>query len=193
MDYPSDLQYTGKTLQEIADMRNESPMDALIWLQLNGDIRRSGGGGFRAIDTDDIDVDHFIQQDYVAYVTDGGNIVPGVGYPHPRYYGIFPRFIRRYALDRPVITLPHAICGMTSLAAQIIGLEDRGILREGNYADINVFDPISIGDRATYMNPHQYSTGFLYVMINGTFVVDDGERTGALPGKVLTGPMTAGS
>ncbi|MCH7717266.1 MAG: amidohydrolase family protein [Gemmatimonadetes bacterium] len=190
VEYPADPQYAGKTLREIADMRNESPMDALIWLQLNGDIRRSGGGGFRAIDTDDIDVDHFIQQDYVAYVTDGGNIVPDVGYPHPRYYGIFPRFIRRYALDRPVITLPHAIRGMTSLAAQIIGLEDRGLLKTGYYADINVFDPITISDRATYMNPHQYSTGFLYVLINGTFVVDDGERTDALPGKVLTGPMT---
>ena len=190
VEYPSDPQYTGKTLREIADMRNESPMDALIWLQLNGDIRRSGGGGFRAIDTDDIDVDHFIQQDYVTYVTDGGNIVPDVGYPHPRYYGIFPRFIRRYALDRPVITLPHAIRGMTSLAAQIIGLEDRGLLKTGYYADINVFDPITISDRATYMNPHQYSTGFRYVLINGTFVVDDGERTDALPGKVLTGPMT---
>ncbi len=191
VEYPSDPQYAGKTLREIADMRNEPPMDALIWLQLSGEIRRSGGGGFRALDTDDIDVDHFIQQDYVAYVTDGGNIVPGVGYPHPRYYGIFPRFIRRYALDRPVITLPHAIRGMTSLAAQIIGLEDRGLLRTGYYADINVFDPITISDRATYMNPHQHSAGFLYVMINGTLVVDDGERTGALPGKVLTGPMTA--
>ena len=190
VEYPADQQYAGKTLREIADMRNESPMDALIWLQLNGDIRRSGGGGFRAIDTDDIDVDHFIQQDYVTYVTDGGNIVPDVGYPHPRYYGIFPRFIRRYALDRPVITLPHAIRGMTSLAAQIIGLEDRGLLKTGYYADINVFDPITISDRATYMNPHQYSTGFRYVLINGTFVVDDGERTDALPGKVLTGPMT---
>lgn len=190
VEYPADPQYEGKTLQAIAEMRNEPPMEALIWLQSNGDIRRSGGGGFRAIDTDDIDVDHFIQQDYVAYVTDGGNIVPGVGYPHPRYYGIFPRFIRRYALDRPVITLPHAIRGMTSLAAQIIGLDDRGLLRTGYYADITVFDPITISDRATYMNPHQYSTGFLYVMINGTLVVYDGERTGALPGKVLTGPMT---
>ena len=186
----ADLQYTGKTLREIADMRNETPTDALIWLQQNGDIRQSGGGGFRALDTDDIDVDHFIKQAYVAYVTDGGNIVPDEGYPHPRYYGIFPRFIRRYVLDRPVIKLPHAIRGMTSLAAQIIGLQDRGFLKPGYYADMNVFDPITISDRATYMNPHQYSTGFLYVLINGTFVVDDGQRTGALPGKVLTGPMT---
>jgi N-acyl-D-amino-acid deacylase len=189
VEYP-DPQYAGKTLREIADMRNENAFDALIWLQLNGDIERPGGGGFRAIDTDDIDVDHFIKQDYMAYVTDGGNIVPGEGYPHPRYYGIFPRFIRRYALDRPVVKLPHLIRGMTSLAAQIIGLQDRGLLRTGYYADVNVFDPISISDRATYMNPHQYSTGFRYVLINGTLVVDDSERTGALPGRVLTGPLT---
>ncbi|GBD32696.1 N-acyl-D-glutamate deacylase [bacterium HR33] len=188
VEYP-DPRYAGKTLQEIADLRNEDPVETLIWLQLNGD-NRPGGGGWRALDTDDIDVEHFIQQDYVAYVTDGGMIVPGEGYPHPRYYGTFARFIRRYALDRQVVKLPFMIRGMTSLAAQIIGLKDRGLLREGYYADINVFDPVSIRDRATYMNPHQYSTGFKYVLINGTLVLDDGRPTGALPGKILTGPMT---
>ena len=178
-------QYTGKTLQQIAAMRHEDALEALIWLQLNGE-NRPGGGGFRALDTNDVDVEHFIQQDYVAYVTDGGNIVPNAGYPHPRYYGIFPRFIRRYVLDRPVIKLPHAIRGMTSLAAQIIGLKDRGLLREGYYADVNVWDPVTIRDKATYMNPHEYSSGFRYVLINGELVVDNGERTGALPGKILT-------
>ena len=127
--YP-DERYAGKTLQEIAEMRNESAVDALIWLQLNGE-NRPGGGGFRALDTGDEDVRRFIQQDFTAYVTDGGNIVPGEGYPHPRYYGTYPRFLRRYALDEPVITLPHAIRGMTSLAAQIVGLEDRGRLEPG--------------------------------------------------------------
>lgn len=112
-------------------------------------------------------------------------IVPGEGSPHPRYYGIFPRFIRRYALDRPVVKLPFLIRGMTSLAAQIIGLKDRGLLRVGYYADINVFDPNSIRDHATYMNPHQYGTGFRFVMINGMLVVEDERRTGALPGKIL--------
>ncbi len=188
VEYP-DEQYTGKTLQQIAEMRNEDPIDALIWLQLNG-WNRHGGGGFRALDTSDIDVDHFITKDYVAYVTDGGYIVPDEGYPHPRYYGIFPRFIRRYALDRGVVELPHMIRGMSSLAAQIIGLRDRGMLREGLYADINVINPITVRDYATYMKPHQFSTGFEYVLINGTFVVDDRQRTGALPGKVLVGPRT---
>ncbi|MBI3981392.1 MAG: amidohydrolase family protein [Gemmatimonadetes bacterium] len=188
VEYP-DKQYTGKTLQQIADLRNEDPMDALFWLQLNGE-NRPGGGGWRALDTDDIDVEHFIQQDFVAYCTDGGMIVPGEGYPHPRYYGIFPRFIRRYALDRQVVKLPFLIRGMTSLAAQIIGLEDRGLLRVGYYADINVFDPVTIRDYATYMNPHQYSTGFRYVMVNGTLVVYDEQLTGGLPGRILTGTTT---
>ncbi len=188
VEYP-DKQYTGKTLQQIADMRNEDPIDALIWLQLNGE-NRHGGGGFRALDTSDIDVDHFITKDYVAYVTDGGNIVPDEGYPHPRYYGIFPRFIRRYAIDRGVVELPHMIRGMSSLAAQIIGLRDRGLLREGFYADVNVFNAVTIRDYATYMNPHQFSTGFEQVLINGAFVVEDSTRTGALPGKVLVGPRT---
>lgn len=181
--YP-DERYAGKTLQEIAEMRNESAVDALIWLQLNGE-NRPGGGGFRALDTGDEDVRRFIQQDFMAYVTDGGNIVPGEGYPHPRYYGTYPRFLRRYALDEPVITLPHAIRGMTSLAAQIVGLEDRGRLEPGYWADINVIDPITIRDHATYMNPHEYSTGLRWVLINGVPVVEDGERTGALPGRVL--------
>lgn len=181
--YP-DGRYAGKTLQEIADMRNESAVDALIWLQLNGE-NRPGGGGFRALDTGDEDVRRFIRQDFTAYVTDGGNIVPGEGYPHPRYYGTYPRFLRRYALDEPVITLPHAIRGMTSLAAQIVGLEDRGRLEPGYWADINVIDPLTIRDHATYMNPHEYSTGLRWVLINGVPVVEDGERTGALPGRVL--------
>ena len=181
--YP-DERYAGKTLQEIAEMRNESAVDALIWLQLNGE-NRAGGGGFRALDTGDEDVRRFIRQDFTAYVTDGGNIVPGEGYPHPRYYGTYPRFLRRYALDEPVITLPHAIRAMTSLAAQIVGLEDRGRLEPGYWADINVIDPITIRDHATYMNPHEYSTGLRWVLINGVPVVEDGERTGALPGRVL--------
>ena len=181
--YP-DERYAGKTLQEIAEMRNESAVDALIRLQLNGE-NRPGGGGFRALDTGDEDVRRFIRQDFTAYVTDGGNIVPGEGYPHPRYYGTYPRFLRRYALDEPVITLPHAIRAMTSLAAQIVGLEDRGRLEPGYWADINVIDPITIRDHATYMNPHEYSTGLRWVLINGVPVVEDGERTGALPGRVL--------
>lgn len=183
VEYP-DKRYTGKTLQQIADMRNEDPMNAIIWLQLNG-RNTHGGGGFRALDTSDRDVDKFIKQDYVAYCTDGGNIVPNEGYPHPRYYGIFARFIRRYALDRHVVSLPFMIRGMTSLAAQIIGLQDRGLLRPGYWADVNVFDPVITRDYATYMNPHQYSTGFRYVFINGTPVVDVGKMTGALPGKIL--------
>lgn len=189
-----DKQYAGKTLQEIAEMRNETPIDALIWLQLNGDPTH-GGGGFRALDTDDGpggDVEHFIKKDYVAFVTDGGNIIPDEGYPHPRYYGIFPRFIRKYALDRKVVELPHLIRGMSSLPAQIIGLEDRGLVREGYIADLNVFNPLTVRDFSTYMNPHAFSTGFEYVLINGTLVVDDSQRTGALPGRVLTGPMYKG-
>ena len=189
--YP-DPQYTGKTLQEIADMRRETAVEALIWLQQNGE-NRPGGGGFRALDTGDDDVRHFIRQDFTAYVTDGGNIVPGEGYPHPRYYGIFPRFLRRYVLDEPVITLPHAIRGMTSLAAQIAGLEDRGLLKPGYWADVNVIDPITIRDHATYMNPHAYSTGLRWVLINGVPVVDDGARTGALPGRILVGEGAEGT
>jgi len=186
----SDKQYAGKTLQDIADMRNTNAVDMLIWLQQNGDPLMPGGGGWRALDTDDQDVENFIKTNYTAYVTDGGNILPNVGFPHPRYYGIYPRFIRRYVLDKNVVTLPHMIRGMTSLAAQITGVTDRGLLKPGYWADVNVFDPVSIRDNATYMNPHQYATGFRWVLINGVPVVDDGKFTDALPGKELVGAMT---
>ena len=107
---------------------------------------------------------------------------------HPRAYGTFPRVLGRYVREERVLTLADAIRKMTSLPAQVLRLEDRGRLRQGYWADIVVFDPERIIDRATYEEPHQYSEGIEYVLVNGVVVLDAGEHTGARPGRAILGP-----
>ncbi len=161
------------------------PLDAVIWLQLNG-ADRAGGARMRGFSLAEIDMDEIMKQDFTATCTDGDTVRFGQGTPHARFYGTMPRKIRYYALDRKVIELPFAIRSMTSLPAQIIGLKDRGLLRAGNWADVVVFDPNTIADTATFTEPHQYPTGIPFVFVNGVAVVDNGKITGAAPGKVLT-------
>ena len=96
--------------------------------------------------------------------------------------------LRRYVRERGVLTLEQAIRKMTSFPAQRLGLQDRGVLREGMVADVVVFDADEIGDRATFVEPHQYSVGVAYVMVSGQVVVDGGRHSGARPGRVLYGP-----
>jgi N-acyl-D-amino-acid deacylase len=180
----SDPAYREKSLGEIARMRNEDPVSTVIWLQLNG-LDRPGGARMRGFSLNEYDIEHIMQQEFTATCSDGGTVALGDGIPHPRFYGTFPRKIRHYTLDRGVISLPFAIRSMTSLPAQILGLKDRGMLREGHWADVTVFDPEKIRDRATYTNPHQYAEGIPFVFINGELVVDGGKITGKLSGKVL--------
>jgi N-acyl-D-aspartate/D-glutamate deacylase len=104
---------------------------------------------------------------------------------HARFYGSFTRKIRHYALDRGAIALEHAIRSSTSLPARIMDLKDRGQIREGNAADIVIFDLATIRDKATFFEPHQHSAGVEYVFVNGTAVVDGGTLTHATPGKIL--------
>ena len=107
---------------------------------------------------------------------------------HPRAYGTFPRILGRYVRDEHALTLEAAIRKMTGVAAERMGLKERGILREGTYADITVFDPATIADRATFADPHQLSVGIRYVLVNGRFTLDDGRLTGERPGRALRGP-----
>ncbi|RMD95436.1 MAG: D-aminoacylase, partial [Calditrichaeota bacterium] len=102
----------------------------------------------------------------------------------------FPRKIAKYVKDKGIISLPFAIRSMTGLAAEIIGLRDRGYLREGYKADLVIFDLARLRDRATVLKPRRYPEGIEYVMVNGVFTVDQGKRTGMLPGKVLLKPAT---
>jgi len=127
------------------------------------------------------------KQPWVATSTDAGIALPdGPASTHARFYGSFPRKIRHYALDRGVISLESAIRASTSLPAQIMGLADRGQIRQGLAADLVIFDADTIRDKATFFEPHQYSEGIEYVFVNGVAVVDDGKITWALPGRVLS-------
>ena len=183
-DYP-DQKYVGKSLQFVASDLKTSPVDAAIWLQLNG-ADRAGGARMRGFSLAEIDMDHIMQQEFTATCTDGGIATLGQGLPHARFYGTTARKIRYYTLDRGVITLPFAIRSMSGLPAQILGLKDRGLVRVGHWADLVVFDPATIADKATFTEPHQYPTGIPHVFVNGMAVVDDGKFTNATPGKVLT-------
>jgi N-acyl-D-amino-acid deacylase len=182
-DFP-DRTYVEKSLEWIAKERGVSPVEAAIWIQLNGSDR-PGGARMRGYSLSEIDIDHIMQQDFTATCTDGDTVEFGDGVPHARFYGTMARKLRRYALDRAVITLPFAVRSMTSLPAQIMRLADRGWIRPGYWADLVIFDD-SVADMATFTEPHQYPKGIPYVFVNGVAVVDDGKFTKALPGKVLS-------
>src|SRR5215470_6275367 len=181
----NDASLNEKSLAEIAKTRKEDPIDTAVWIQLNG-LSRPGGARMRGFSLSEYDIEHLMRQDFTATCSDGGTVAKGEGIQPPRYYGTFARKLRHYALDRQVISLPFAVRSMTSLPAQILGLKDRGMLRENYWADVTVFDPEKVRDRATYTDPHQYAEGAPYVMVNGELVVDGGKITGKLPGKVLT-------
>lgn len=176
-----------KSLGEIARQRQEDPVDTAIWMQLQGQ-NRPGGARMRGFSLSEYDIEHIMQQEFTATCTDGGTVALNDGIPHPRYYGTFPRKLRQYVFERQIISLPFAIRSMTSLPAQILGLKDRGLLRENYAADIAIFDPAQIRDRATFTAPHQYAAGIPYVLVNGELAVDGGTITGKLPGRVIARP-----
>ncbi len=122
---------------------------------------------------------------WVATASDGGAKIPGPDRPHPRSYGTFSRKIGHYSLREKVLPVEQAIRSGSGLPAEILGLKDRGYLKNGMFADILVFDPQEFIDTATFDNPHQYSLGAKYVFVNGQPAVFNGHPTGALAGKAL--------
>ncbi len=134
------------------------------------------------------DVERILRHPATMVASDGGIRRMGEGVPHPRSYGTFPRVLGRYVRERGVITLEDAIRKMTSLPAGRLRLFDRGLLRPGMKADIVVFDPETVIDKAEFGKPHQYAEGFSYVVVNGEVVIDGGQLTAARPGRVLLGP-----
>ncbi|MBS3819792.1 D-aminoacylase [bacterium] len=185
MDYP-DESYIGKSLSQLAQKNGISPLEMVIKLKQEGDPEKPGGARLRAFSMSEIDIKAFYSQPWTATCSDGRIALPGDGPVHARYYGTFPRKIRRYALEKEVISVADAVRSSTSLPAQIHGIRDRGRLREGYHADIVVFDLDEIKDTATFFEPHQYAEGIEYVLVNGTFVLDEGELTWKRPGKVVT-------
>ena len=189
-DYPK-REVVGKSLAELSAARKLDPVYMAITLQLEGYPDRQGGGRVRGFSLSEIDIEAYARQPWMATVTDGGLALPEDGPAvHARFYGTFPRKIRKYALDQKIIGLEQAVRSATALPAQILGFRDRGVLREGAAADIVVFDVERIRDKSTFFEPHQYSEGIDFVLVNGVLVVDDAKPTGALPGRVLTlGPQ----
>ncbi|HEX9309571.1 MAG TPA: D-aminoacylase [Gemmatimonadaceae bacterium] len=181
--------YEGKLLTEIGKMRNEDPYDAAFDI-LIGDRGRTSAIYF-SFNEDALR--YVMKQPWVSVGQDAGAVSPDSTGKwrergHPRGFGTFPRILGRYVRQDSVISLEFAIRKMTSLAAQRVGINDRGLLKPGMYADITVFDPNTIIDRSTYENPSQLPTGVSYVLVNGVPVVDGGQVTSALPGRALRGP-----
>jgi N-acyl-D-aspartate/D-glutamate deacylase len=170
---------TGKFLSEIARERGLSEVDAAM------QILEAGSPGMVSFNMHEKDVAAFMQQPWTMTASDGGLPRMGVGLPHPRSYGAFPRKIREYVLEREVIDLATAIRSMTHLPASVYRIRDRGLLREGAYADIVIFDLGRINDPADFADPHQLAQGMVYVLINGQFAIDQGNPMAGLPGEVL--------
>ncbi len=124
------------------------------------------------------------------HASDGATIEYGKAKPHPRSYGTYPRVLGRYVREEKVVSLEEAIRKMTTLPAQRLNLQDRGALKEGMWADIVLFDPETVIDRATWTNPHQYPDGIPYVFVNGELVIMHGKWAGTHPGKVLRWPAS---
>jgi N-acyl-D-amino-acid deacylase len=131
------------------------------------------------------DIAHIMRQPYTMTSSDGDLVPMGAGRPHPRNYGAHARKLAVYARERGVVTLESAVRSMTSLPAAVFGLTDRGVIRPGAWADLAVFDPNEIRDRATYTEPHQLAAGMAFVLVNGQVVIEDGTFTKAMPGRVL--------
>ena len=175
----------GKSVKEVADARGCGQLDAAC------DILIADGGHTRIVVTSmsEEDVQLILQSPMVMIGSDGNSLatsgVTSQGVPHPRFYGTFVRVLGHYVRDLGLLSLPLAVHKMTGASAAALRLIDRGNLKEGNWADITVFDPQQVAERATYDEPHQYAAGVSHVLVNGEMVIDEGEHNRAVPGRVL--------
>jgi N-acyl-D-amino-acid deacylase len=183
---PALLPLQGKRLSEIAKLWNKDPIDALCDFLI-----QDPAAGVAVFGMSQPDVTLALQQAWVSIDNDSEGTSPegllGQAHPHPRAYGTFPRILSKYVRDEKALTLEDAIRKFTALPAQRMRLADRGVLKAGMWADVVIFDPTTIRDRATFDNPNQLSEGMEYVLVNGVPVIDQGKMTSALQGKVLRG------
>ncbi len=183
---------TGKTLAEVAQMRGTDPRDTAMDLIVE-DGSRVGTVYFSQ--SEDV-VRKAIALPWVSFNSDEASMAPeGVflkSSAHPRAYGSFARLLGRYVRDEQLISLEEAIRKLAALPAENLGIDRRGRLEQGFFADVVVFDPETIQDHATFVDPHQYATGMVHVLVNGEQVLKDGEHTGATPGRVVRGPGWTG-
>ena len=180
--------YTGKTLGEVAKLRGKSPEETIM--DLVYEDRSRVGTVYFMMDEDNIKKQ--IRLPWVSLGSDAASMSPEEPFikssTHPRAYGNFARVLGKYVRDEKVITLQEAIRKLSGLPATNLGLDHRGFLQVGMFADVVVFDPNTIGDRATFEKPHQFAVGVKHVFVNGAQVIKDGEHTGAKPGRALWGP-----
>ena len=169
----------GQSLEQIAKARGVTAEEAAT------EIVMAGGASIVSFNMSEQDIEAIMRQPWTMGSSDGGISTPGAGQPHPRNNGAFPRRIARYVRERAVISLEHAIRTMTSLPAQVFGLADRGVLRTGAFADVVIFDPARVADRATYQQPHELAVGIDWVLVNGQVARREGEPTGIRAGRVL--------
>src|SRR6184192_1648882 len=179
---------TGKSLAEVAKMRGKDPIETMMDL-ISEDESRIGTVYFLMSEEN---VKKELAKPWISFGSDEASQVPeGVflkSNPHPRAYGNFARVLGKYTRDEKVITLPGAVRRLSALPATNLGLDHRGFIQDGMFADVVVFDPAIIADRATFEKPHQYAVGMKHVFVNGVQVLKEGEHTGAKPGRALAGP-----
>jgi len=185
---PALLALQGKRLNQIAADRGKDPIDTLMDIL----IEDSGYTYCAVFGMSEPDVVLALQQSWTSIDNDSPGTAPdgilGKEHPHPRAYGTFPRIIHKYVLEEHKLGLEDAIRKFSALPAQKMRLSDRGVLKQGMWADIVVFDPAELRDLATFDNPNQLSVGMRYVLINGVPVISEGKKTNALPGRVIKGP-----
>jgi dihydroorotase/N-acyl-D-amino-acid deacylase len=185
---PELVKYQGKRISEIAAEWKKDAIDTIFDFL----IKDKAGTYVTVFGMDEPDVALALQQPWMSVDNDASGTSPdgilGKDHPHPRAYGTFPRILAKYVRDEHKLSLPDAIRKFTSLPAQREHLTDRGVIKQGMWADLVVFDPATVHDVATYADPNKFSVGMQYVVVNGVPVIEDGKMTGKLPGNVLRGP-----
>jgi N-acyl-D-amino-acid deacylase len=179
---------TGKTLAEVAEMRDTSPATTMMDLVIEDGSRVTTIYFLMS----EQNIRKKIAQPWMAFDSDAESLAPEgkflLSNPHPRAYGTFARLLGKYVREEKVISLQEAIRRLTSFPAENLKIRDRGVLKQDNFADVVVFDPATVRDHATFAEPHQYSTGVQHVIVNGVPVLLDGQHTGATPGRFVKGP-----
>ena len=179
---------TGKTLAEVAKMRGKDPIDTAMDLIAEDESRI--GTIYYLMSEENVKKE--LCKPWISFGSDEASQAPEAPFtrsnPHPRAYGNFVRVLGKYVRDEKVLSMSDAIHRLSGLPATNLGLDHRGLLKEGMFADVVVFDPATITDHATFEKPHQYATGVKHVFVNGVQVIKDGEHTGAKPGRALWGP-----
>lgn len=188
LDQEKNKPFVGKRMSDLIASRGGDPVDVLLDVL----IEENGSVPTVFFHHSEEDMQMALQQPYTSVGSDGSAISPGgprgSTHPHPRWYGTFPRVLGRYVRELGTLTLPDAVHKMTRMNAEKVNLEGRGRIEEGYWADVTVFDPATVLDKATFEQPHQYPDGIPYVIVNGVVALDNGAHTASRSGMVLRGP-----